>query len=270
MKRRETFVLSIGLAGLVALSAQAESQLIAPKAGMRDLATDRPDATESPITVDKGRFQLESSFVSFTRNDDAGTRTDSIGVMESNLKYGLLDTTDLQLVFTPYGRETETTGGVKTKKEGASDLQVRIKHNFWGNDDGDTAFGIMPHFKIPTSTSVSNDEWEYGVIAPFSWDFAERWGLGMQGELNRAWDDTDNKLDWEFSHTVVLGFDITDALGTYVEYLGVSGDHPYDSYFSGGFTYGLADYIQLDAGTLIGLNEEAEDLTLFGGLSWKF
>ncbi len=237
---------------------------------LRDLATDRPDATESPITVDRGHFQLETSFISFSRNDDSGTRTDTLGIFESNLKYGLIHNTDLQLVMTPYVKEVETTAGVKSKKEGASDLQVRVKHNLWGNDEGSTAFGLMPHFKIPTGTSISNDEWEYGLITPFSWDVGERWGIGMQGEINRVFDETDGKNDWELSHTLVVGFELTQQLGAYLEYLGVSGDQPYDSYFSGGFTFALRDQIQLDAGTLVGLNDEAEDLTVFGGFSWKF
>ena len=104
MNRIDKIVLTVGIAGLVAVSAQAEPKLEAPKAALRDLETDRPDATESPVTVDKGHFQFETTFLGFSRNDDAGTRTETLGVMESNLKYGLCNNTDLQLAFTPYVR----------------------------------------------------------------------------------------------------------------------------------------------------------------------
>ncbi len=238
---------------------------------LRDLETDRPDATESPVTVDKGHFQLESSFFSFNRDDVGGMRTETWGVAESNIKYGLSDVMDLQLVFTPYVRETvRTAGGAKSTVEDFSDLTIRLKYNLWGNDEGTTAFGLMPVVKVPTQTAVSNGRWEGGLIAPFSWRAGERWGLGLQGQLDRVYDEDDGDMDWEFSHTVVLGFDVTERFGFYIEYLGIAGDRPYDSIFSGGVTYGLSEFVQLDAGTLIGLNEEAEDTTLFTGISWKF
>src|SRR5687767_2381830 len=45
-----------------------------PRALMREMSTDRPDTTESPRTVDAGHFQLEMSFVDFTREDEDGVR----------------------------------------------------------------------------------------------------------------------------------------------------------------------------------------------------
>jgi hypothetical protein len=32
----------------------------------------------------------------------------------------------------------------------------------------------------------------------------------------------------------------------------------------------LSEMVQLDAGTLIGLNQAAEDVSVFSGISWKF
>lgn len=238
---------------------------------LRELETDRPDATESPVTVDRGHFQLESSFFSFSRDDVGGMRTETWGVAESNIKYGLSDVMDLQLIFTPYVRETvRTAGGAKTTLEDFSDLTIRLKYNLWGNDEGTTAFGLMPVVKVPTQTAVSNGRWEGGVVAPFSWRAGERWGVGLQGQLDRVYDEGEGDMDWEFSHTAVVGFDLSDRFGIYIEYLGVAGDRPYDSFFSGGMTYSLSEFIQLDMGTLIGLNQEAEDTTIFSGISWKF
>jgi hypothetical protein len=257
---------------LVTASGQPTAQTF-PKAGtqnFRELQTDRPDFTESPVTVDRGRSQIESSFVTFSRNDDAGIRTESLGLMESNLKLGLTDVTDLQLVFTPYIRETTISGGVRSIVEDAGDVTVRLKRNLWGIAEGPTAFGLLPFLKIPTGTAVSNGEWEGGLAAPFLWRGGERWDMGAQAQVDRVYDAGDDAMDWEFSHTLVLGLGLTEKLGVYLEYVGIAGDHPYDSYFSGGVTYALGEFIQLDAGTLVGLNESADDLTLFSGISWKF
>src|ERR1051325_1682105 len=46
-----------------------------PASLLREMSTDRPDATESPFTIDAGRAQLESDFLSYTRNRLDGVRT---------------------------------------------------------------------------------------------------------------------------------------------------------------------------------------------------
>ena len=75
-----------------------------PKEKMRDFATDRPDRTESPITVDAGHFQIETDFI--VMNQDKTTvagqeiKTSGFGVMVSNLKAGLTDNIDFQVVLT--------------------------------------------------------------------------------------------------------------------------------------------------------------------------
>ena len=237
---------------------------------LRDLETDRPDATESPVTVDKGHFQLESSFFSWSRNDAGGTRTEVWSIAESNLKYGLSDRVDLQMIWSPYLHETTKSAMGKTSVRDVSDLVFRLKYNVWGNDEGKTAFGLMPVVKLPTSSRLGNDEWEGGLVTPFMWRAGEKWSLGAQVEIQRVFDAANSKWDWEVSHTTVIGLDLTDHIGIYVEYLGVSNDDSYGAHFSSGVTYGLSDVAQLDVGSVVGLNDDAEDLTVFSGISWKF
>jgi hypothetical protein len=77
-------------------------------------------------------------------------------------------------------------------------------------------------------------------------------------------------MEWQFSHTLVLGLELAPRAGIYLEYLGVATEGPYHRFFSGGATYAVSPTVQLNVGGLIGLNEAAEDLTLFSGISWKF
>jgi len=44
---------------------------------MRDLSADKPDATESPITVDAGHYQVELSFMDFGRDTGGGETTET-------------------------------------------------------------------------------------------------------------------------------------------------------------------------------------------------
>ena len=45
-----------------------------PENLLRDLSPDRPDATESPYTVDAGHYQLEMDFANFTSTKRAAPR----------------------------------------------------------------------------------------------------------------------------------------------------------------------------------------------------
>ena len=42
-----------------------------PDTLMREMSTDRPDASESPYTVDAGHYQMESDLIARTRDHDA-------------------------------------------------------------------------------------------------------------------------------------------------------------------------------------------------------
>ena len=136
---------------------------------MREISTDRPDKTESAYTVDAGHFQFELDFATFTtdRNDDVALRTETLNVSPINLKVGLNNSTDLQLVVESYLRQTATNRvtGTKDETDGFGDVTVRLKHNLWGNDGGQTALALMPFVKLPTNTKgLGNDAVEFGLL----------------------------------------------------------------------------------------------------------
>lgn len=113
-----------------------------PNSLLRELSPDRPDATESPLTVDAGRFAVEMSLFDFRRDD--GVESTTWGAI--NFKAGLNHNTDLQTIFNLYDG---TEGG----PDGFGDVTLRLKHNLWGNDGGSTGlnshaedFGIFTGF----------------------------------------------------------------------------------------------------------------------------
>src|SRR5690349_1227571 len=77
-----------------------------PRSLLRELDTDRPDKTESPITVDAGHVQLEADVVnySYDRYNSARdhTRVETLAIAPFNLKVGLCNSTDFQLVVPTY------------------------------------------------------------------------------------------------------------------------------------------------------------------------
>lgn len=239
-----------------------------PRELWRPLSADRPDITESPYTVDAGAFQLEMSFVDYARNGDL----EAITVAPLNVKVGLLNNADLQLVLDPY-IDIDSDDDADDA-DGFGDTIIRYKMNLWGNDAGETAFAIMPFVKFPTaSDDLGNDEFEGGVIFPFACDVADGVGLGLMGEFDFVYDEPDDAYDIEFVHSAVLGFDITEQLGSYIEGVGIvssDGDRDYRAFVGTGATYAINENTVLDAGVNVGLTGNADDFNIFTGITIRF
>ena len=90
---------------------------------LRDLTTDRPDITESPFTVDAGRFQVETNLFGYTRSrpDADGTITDSYDFLITNLRIGLTYNAEVNVVFQPYGI-------VRTRAARSADGDAQFRH----------------------------------------------------------------------------------------------------------------------------------------------
>src|ERR1019366_3059815 len=151
-----------------------------PAALLRELSTDRPDVTESPFTVDAGHAQLEMDFTNFTHNRLDGTRTAAWGVAPFNLRLGLLSNFEAGLFVSPYTRLAEVPrGGPRTTHSGFGDVTLRAKFNFFGNDGGESALGLIADLTLPTAASgLGSDKAEGALILPVAFEFADGWEGG--------------------------------------------------------------------------------------------
>ena len=244
-----------------------------PRDEMRELSADRPDVTESPYTVDAGHVQLELSFVDFVYDDEDGVRTRAFTIAPFNLKLGLLNNVDLQLVVDPYTEaDVEVDDGGDETFDGFGDTQFRLKVNLWGNDGGQSAFAIMPYVKLPTgSDDITNDHVEGGIIFPYATDgLPAGFSLGLMAEFDVVYDDDDDDYEVEFLHTASLERELFGSLSGYVEYIGLApfdGDSDYQALVGTGVKYPLSDDVQLDAGVILGLTDDADDFNAFAGMT---
>lgn len=205
-----------------AITALAATQVPSVAAAQtRDLSTDRPDKTESAYTVPAQAWQLEMDLVNFTRNEDGGVTTESLAVAPFNIKYGLSSDTDIQVVVAPYVREEQNSAGLKTREDGFGEVTVRLKHNFWGNDGGQTAFAVMPFITLPTADDDfgGSNSIEGGVILPLAVSLGDRLGAGFMAQVNALKDASDNYAP-EFVLSGTLGADLTEQVGAYFELYG--------------------------------------------------
>ena len=251
-----------------------------PDALLRELATDRPDKTENPFTVDAGHFQLELDLVSYTsdrtRVDGADLTVQTLSVAPFNLKVGLTNNSDLQFIAETFTRQRTTDHDAMTRRtmSGFGDIAVRWKVNFWGNDGGKTGLGMISFVKFPTNQDgLGNNAVEGGVIFPLEIKLAEDWDLGLMTELDYRQNSGSSAYHAESINTITIAHRIVGTLEAYIEFFSnVSGERNVEwiGTVDFGATYKFTPNVQLDAGVNLGVTESADDVNPFVGLTVRY
>jgi len=243
----------------------------------RDMTTDRPDATESPYTVEPGHVQLEASLFEFAQDtyntDHASVRLSEWNFAPFNLRIGLAQDVDLHVILETHrmSRIDDRDAGRVSKLSGTGDVTLRLKYNFWGNDGGDTALGIMPFVKLPTGKSgLGNNSVEGGVILPVALELGAGWALGAMTEVDFVRNDANTGYSYIWLNSASFSHDIVGALGGFLEVVSEVGNGPASLSFNSGLTYGINEDLQLDLGTNVGISRSAEDLLVFVGVSKRW
>jgi hypothetical protein len=261
-------------------AAQGEYHLFhpTPREFLRELESDRPDQTESPITVDAGHFQVEVDLFAYATTTRDGIRESEVRTPVLNLKVGLLNQADLQVVLSPYGRvrvedETGTSTQVVTRS-GFGDLEVRTKVNLWGNDAGPTALAAMPFIHVPTGDrGFTTGAVEGGVIFPFGSELPAGFGLGMMWEVDGVRDADAGGYHAEFVQTLTVNRDLTKRVSAYVEFFTVVSTEPGSTWigmFDFGLNYRVTPNLKFDAGLNLGVTDSAPDWVPFAGVTWRY
>jgi hypothetical protein len=246
-----------------------------PDTLLRELTTDRPDKTESPITVDAGHFQLEMDFATYTVDRTEHETTKAWAVAPTNFKIGILNNVDLQVIVETYN--IETTRNLDTRRtnraSGFGDVTLRCKTNFWGNEGGFSAFGMMPFVKLPTAgDDVGNGAVEGGLILPLLLRLPADWEIGTEIEVDHSRNSARGGYHQEMIESVTVGHDIGKWSG-YVELFSDVSNEAHAGWiatFDCGISYRVTRDVQLDAGVNIGLTDAADDLNPFVGLSLRY
>ena len=250
-----------------------------PRSLLRELSADRPDKTGSAYTVDAGHLQVEMDLLSYSHDHDRSDANDAVSeawaVAPMNLKVGLLNDVDVQLMIETYNRvrtEDRSTGTTQ-HRSGFGDVTLRLKKNLWGNDGGRTALAVMPVVKLPTNQDeLGNSVVEGGLIFPFAMDLPRGWDLGATTAVGLLRDEASPGYHAGFVNTITLGHDLTKRLAAYVEFFAeVSTERgtPWVGTVDVGFTYALTADLQLDAGVNVGVTESADDVNPFVGVTWR-
>lgn len=261
------------------LLAVTAAPALAQHSDLRDLTTDRPDTTESPFTVDAGHIQFESTLFGHARSrpDADGIVTDSYEFGTTNLRVGVTDRFEVNVVWQPYGIVDRLDGGPSDRGIGSVDLRAKL--NLWGNDGparpGDTALALLPFVTLPTdrNNGIGARYVEFGMIVPLAIDLGDGLGLGVNGAVNFTRDGDDRTYDASVLTSASLAYGWTETLGSYAEVVWeFSRGDPLGDIVSlnTGLTFALDENWQLDLGVNAGATRAADRISSFLGISARF
>lgn len=236
------------------------------------LVTDRPDAAEASATVGKNRFQIESSF-QFGQDQAAGTTTRNYS-FPTLLRYGIIDALELRVETEVGTFQTDNSGAAAQR--GFNDVAFGLKANFTENQGLVPSFGLLGHLNVP----IGNDTFSSNGVEPIfkalaDWELGAGFGLGTNVGVDLPVRDAAGDKFGRFIYAAALGRAIpgtSDRLGAFIEAAGAvplkqakAQEHTFDT----GLKFLITPNLQVDTVVQIGLNDDAADLALGSGLSWR-
>jgi hypothetical protein len=241
-----------------------------PKSLMRGMETDRPDITESAYSVDAGHFQVETDVFKSVKNKTDGVNTTQYFYNLANLKIGLSNSSDLQLVVENYVTEKNVDlNNTISRKAGFGQLTLRFKQNIWGNDAGKTALAVMPYITFPNGKFAEHNSIEGGIIIPFALELNEVWGMGAQAQLDFL--KTESGYEPQILNSITFARDFGQRWNAFIEsyYTYQTQVKLFNFSVNGGVSYSISPNLKLDAGFNYGISKNT-DKVYFTGFSFRY
>ncbi len=239
------------------------------------LEADRPDFTESPLTVGRGVVQIETGYT-FTHDNSSGAQTANHSFPQALIRIGMFaEWFEFRVVYN-FESQDVTVRNIPGHQhmQGSDDLGLELKICLTPQEGILPKMGLIPTMTVPTgSPAFTQGEVMPGLQWAYGWDFNEKLSFGMTTEAGRQRDDVGNDFV-EFAQSGSLDFEITKKLHGYTELYLLSPVgrtiEPVQYYFDGGFTYHVTNNLQLDIEAGVGLNEAADDYFAGGGAVVRF
>ncbi len=238
------------------------------------LITDRPDQTESSVTVSPGAMQLEIGWT-YTRDDETGFERRSHALPQTIVRVGAVPRLEARFGFAGWIRDEVTDAAQLLTSEGIGDLDLGFKYQIVDGGGTSPDVAVLTTVSIPTGEDqVSSGRADPTVRLLIAGDLNERLSLGVN--VGSTW--------WSFQgngttetlvdalYTLVLGIGVSDQVGAFIESFGTfaldsdgSSAHSVD----GGITWGVRDNVQFDFAGGVGLNDAADDWFIGAGISLR-
>ena len=221
-------------------------------------STDRPTVTASSSLVERNSFQWEQGF----RYDNNGNRG-QFTFSNTLLRYGLFDRMELRLSGDAY--LYKESGVFHTEFTGIS---VGTKISCFEGKGAIPAISLLANLAIPNTgtNGVSSEHLAPSLYLLFDNPIGERFNLGYN--IGASWDGT-QPIPTSLV-TLCLGYKLTDNLGSFIESYNTFSPSGNSYGIDLGFTYMLAQKLQLDIAGNFDLCHPSSSWGACLGIAWNF
>jgi outer membrane putative beta-barrel porin/alpha-amylase len=224
-----------------------------------EIATDRPDVTNSSLVVPLGSLQSENGMNFSTR--DGGQTIDGTN---TRWRLGIAPCLELLVDLPTYSTAVRGAGN-----SGFSDVSPAIKWQVSpipGKVDVSLVFGVG----LPTGTlDIAGRGAQPYLQMPWSWELHDGWG--MSGMLTEFFRPSDVVFRRTTEATFAIEKIITEKMSLFVEYVG---DYPEaaspSQLLNSGGLYRLSPTQQVDLRIAFGINHNAPSYIVGVGYSFRF
>lgn len=229
-----------------------------------------PLITDDTGTQGKGKFQLEV-LGEYDHDKEDGIKGETQGVTAS-LSYGIFDPVDIVLSV-PYAFWREKEGGCTEKEDGFSDMAIEAKWRFFEREG--FSFALKPGITLPTG-----DEDKClgaGRVTGYLYLITSKEVSPWAFHLNLAYIRNENKNDerydlWHASFAASLEIfkqlKLVGDIGMEKNADRCSSIDP--AYILGGLIYSPLENLDIGLGIKGGLTSTEADLSVRGGITWRF
>jgi hypothetical protein len=245
--------------------------------GVRDFCGDRPGIGTPACTVDAGHLQAEIGIGDWTLDRQPDSRTDSIGVGDVTLRYGITSSTELRFDLTAYNhvRTRDRASGTIDRAAGIGDVTIGIKQNLKNPDGSGFSVALLPYATLPTAKSaIGAGDWGAGLIVPVNYALNNTLSLELTPEIDAAVDGDGHGRHLAYGSVIGLQAKLSEKAGIAAELQAIRDQDP-DGHTTQAlaglsFSYLAQAQTQFDIGANAGLNRNSPDIEIYFGIARKF
>lgn len=227
----------------------------------QDIATDRPDQTETPFVIPRKTIQLECGFL----HEKEG-RLKNVEIPSLLWRISLSEVMELRLITTHVNNNIRNG---KHEYDGLEPVQLGFKIKVCEEKGLRPNVGYIQHVVIKWLASDNLEASAYTTNFRFAAQHSLCNRLNLSYNAGMKWEP--GRSSANFIYTLATGFAITDKLSAYVEIFGTMPEKEKSVHnFDGGLTYLLLPNLQLDISAGAGFKNSSENYFLSTGISWRF
>lgn len=249
--------------------------------GLDDIITDRPDQSESAVTVPKGFIQIELGGVYEKDKTEhmfpllvPAKTTESISAPSALIRWGILNNIELRLGIETIFQKSDDGYSSTTQPyyekwvSGIAPMEVGAKFRLFDEKNARPEAAFLASITIPVFDNAFKTQ-HLGAELRLAMANTLSEKLSVSYNVGAEWDGEDNTNPTGL-YTLAFGVGIDKKLSMFAEIYGfvrngVEPDHRLD----GGFTYLVSRNVQIDISGGYGITEIAPDFFIGAGVSFR-